>query len=347
MKNMICLFFFLACSGITGAQNHGILFNRMEEPREKALSLLVPKGWILEGGAIRILDDRIAGANNMVDCKFDMAVKRDAAGTVMIRWLPEMLCIDHSMAWGNPEGAVFNNCLVRRKRSPDKFIFEVAIPYAHPQASNVHFESGKYLPALAEKYKQGADPAMAWITNMNYTAYLAEYTYTEGNVRYRERMSCVIEDYGVNGGGMWKNRETMLIRAKDGELATWEPVLNVIQNSGIWNIQWVVGEINGQRQRAGQVLATQQEIQAIDNAISESRRNNYAEINKDMYLTLTSQDEYLNPFTGKKEIDTGNWERRWVDASGNVIYSNDPLWNPNNDPDMNVSGFKLSQGVKK
>jgi len=43
---------------------------------------------------------------------FDMAVKKDAAGSMTIRWLPEMLCSDQSMASGNPEGAVFNNCRV-------------------------------------------------------------------------------------------------------------------------------------------------------------------------------------------------------------------------------------------
>ena len=41
-----------------------------------------------------------------------MAVKKDAAGSMTIRWLPEMLCSDQSMASGNPEGAVFNNCRV-------------------------------------------------------------------------------------------------------------------------------------------------------------------------------------------------------------------------------------------
>jgi hypothetical protein len=80
----------------------------------------------------------------MVDCKFDMAVRNDPAGSVMIQWLPEMLCIDQKMAFGNPEGAVFNNCLVRRKRTPKSFILEVAIPFTsgrsglqHPLAGGV------------------------------------------------------------------------------------------------------------------------------------------------------------------------------------------------------------------
>lgn len=319
-----------------------LYFRRMNEPRESALSLLVPSGWIIDGGAIRLLSDQIAGANNMIDCKFDMAVKSDAVGKVMIRWLPEMLCIDQANAWGNPEGAVFNNTLVRRKRSPQNFIVEVAIPYAHPEATGVSIVSGKPLPVLAAKYQNSIDPSVRAFTNMSYQAYLLEYTYTERGVKYTERMVTVIEDYGYGGGGLWKNRETMLIRAPIGELAKWEPVLSVIQNSGIWSTKWVVDEINNQRRRAGQVLATQQEIQAIDKAIADNRRNTYSEINKDMYLTLTGQNEYRNPFTGNVEMDTDQWKNRWINSNGDIIYSNQQNYDPNHDPNLNVSGFKLS-----
>jgi len=317
-------------------------FKRMNEPRENALSLLVPKGWMIDGGAIRLLSDQVAGANNMVDCKFDMAVRSDVAGKVMIRWLPEMLCIDQANAWGNPEGAVFNNTLVRRKRTPQNFILEVAIPYAHPEATGVSVVSGKPMPALAAKYQMAVDPAVKAVTNMSYQACVLEFSYTERGVKYSERMVAVIEDYGYNGGGLWKNRETFLIRAPYGELAKWEPVLSVIQNSGIWSMAWITAEINNQRKRAGQIVATQQEIQAIDKAIADSRRNTYSEINKDMYLTLTEQNEYKNPFTGNTEVDTDSWKNRWVNSNGDIIYSNQQNYDPNHDPNLNVSGFKLS-----
>jgi hypothetical protein len=141
---------------------------------------------------------------------------------------------------------------------------------------------------------------------------------------------------------MWKNRETMLIRAPEGHLAVWEAILNVIQNSGRWNLKWVADEVNNQRRRAGQIIATQQEIQAVEKVINDNRINTYTEINKDMYLTLTGQDEFTNPFSGQPEIDTNAWDRRWLDETGNVIYTNDANYNPNTDPDLNISGFKLS-----
>jgi len=334
----ICL---VLCTNVFG-QREAVFFTRMNEPAEKAFSLLVPKGWIIDGGAIRILDPNSAGANNMVDCKFDLAVKQDPAGSVMIRWLPEMLCIDQANAWGNPEGAVFNNTLVRKKRDPVAFMIQVAVPYAHPNASNVSIKVTKQLPDLVSLYYSSVDPSMKMITNMEYYAAMIEFSYEEGNKLFTERMVTVIEDYGINGGGLWKNRQTMLIRTPEGEIEKWEPVLQVIQDSGIWSLSWITGEVNGQRQRSGLIAATQKELQEIDNAINESRRRTSSGINKDMYLTITGQNEYTNPYTGKVETDTDNWKHRWVNSSGDIIYSDNQAYDPNNDPSLNVSGFKKS-----
>jgi hypothetical protein len=327
-------------------QNKTTWFTRVNEPREKALSILIPKGWTIDGGAIRILDPNIAGANNMVECKFDMSVKKDPAGSVMIRWMPEMLCIDQKNAWGNREGAVFNNVLVRRKRNPVSFMTEVGIPYAHPHATNISIKSTKQLPGLASLFSSATDPTVKMVTNMSYSAALVEFTYTEEGKSYSEKMVTVIEDYGMNGGGLWKNRQSMLIRAPEGQLTNWEPVLMVVLNSGIWNMSWITGEVNGQRQRSGLIAATQKELQAMDNAINESRRRTSSEINKDMFLTVTGQNEYTNPYTGKIETDTDNWKNRWVNSSGDIIYSDNPSYDPNHDPALNVSGFRKSAARK-
>ncbi|HUX55727.1 MAG TPA: hypothetical protein VMV77_02060 [Bacteroidales bacterium] len=339
MKTLLSSFLLILINLPIFGQKDAILFNRFDEPKKKAFSLLVPRGWILEGGAIRLLDPNIAGVSNMVDCKFDLTVKKDTEGSVMIRWLPEMLCINQSQAWGNPEGAIFNNTLVRRKRDPVSFILQVAIPYAHPNSLNVKVVSSKPVPELAALYAGMIDPSVKKFLNMSYQAVIVEFTYEENGKGYTERMVTVIEDYGMNGGGLWKNRQTMLVRTPVGQMSKWEPVLQVIQNSGIWNINWIAGEVNGQRKRAGQIAATQRELQEMDNAINENRRNTHSEINKDMYLTLTGQNEYTNPFTGKPEIDTDNWKNRWITPEGNILYTNDPEYDPNIDPDMHITGF--------
>jgi hypothetical protein len=346
MKTLSLILLFLISVEAFSQKPSSISYERKQEPNEKALSLLVPRGWKIEGGAIRLLNENIAGALNMVDCKFDMAVKKDAQGSVMIRWMPEMLCINGANAFGNREGAVFNNALVRNKRTPERFITDIGIPYAHPKATNIKIISSKSLPQLAQKYQQAVSYEMKMVTNMNYSAGIVEFTYTENGVQYSERMMTVIEDYGVNGGGLWKNRQSTLVRTPLNQLKSWESVFSKIQNSGIWSTKWVVGEVNAQRKRSGIVTLTNTEIQKLDNEIAESHRKTNSAINHDMYLTVTGNADYVNPYTGKTEQDNADYKYRWIDASGNVIYSDDANFNPNSDPSLNVSGYKKSS-VKK
>jgi len=65
-----------------------------------------------------------------------------------------------------------------------------------------------------------------------------------------------------------------------------------------------------------------------------------------MFLTITGQNEYKNPITGQLEMDTNNWNRRWVNSNGDIIYSNDSNYNPNYDPEIKITGFELSQPRK-
>jgi len=90
------------------------------------------------------------------------------------------------------------------------------------------------------------------------------------------------------------------------------------------------------------MMITQQELQAIDKAINENHSKTNSEINKDMYLNLTGQNEYKNPHTGQIETDTNEWKHRWVNNLGEIIYTNQDSYDPNIDPNLNVSGFKLS-----
>lgn len=88
----------LACGGGTsetlGQQKKAAVFHRMAEPRERAFTVLVPDGWSTEGGIFRVDPLRQGGPAQSVAAKVDFAVKKDAPGTVMIRWLPDMLYFD-------------------------------------------------------------------------------------------------------------------------------------------------------------------------------------------------------------------------------------------------------------
>ena len=61
-----------------------------------------------------------------------------------------------------------------------------------------------------------------------------------------------------------------------------------------------------------------------------------------MFLTLTGQEEYINPLTGRVEIGSNEWPYRWVNPAGEQVYTDDSYYDPNHDPNATRSDFKRS-----
>jgi hypothetical protein len=74
----------------------------------------------------------------------------------------------------------------------------------------------------------------------------------------------------------------------------------------------------------------------------EHRQQSNAEIHNDMYLTLTGQEDYVNPFTHEVERGSNEWKYRWVTPSGEEVYSNADNYDPNFDSNTNRTDFKRS-----
>jgi len=168
-----------------------------------------------------------------------------------------------------------------------------------------------------------------------YDGGIGTFVYTENGRRYEEKQFTVIESMGMMGGGMWSNKDTMLIRAPEGELAQWEPLLHRIRESVVLNPQWVAGEIVSQeflsqsflnaqqaeQARSRRALEIQQHIQQMDRQIAEHRMRTNEEIQDPAYLTMVGQEEYVNPFTDEPETGSNEWEYRWVTDGGEEYYT--------------------------
>lgn len=319
-----------------------VCFQRVAEPRENAFTVLVPMGWQTEGGIVRTDPTAGGGAGNAIAAKLDFAIKRDAAGSVMMRWLPDTLFIDvRGMPAGQmglfPAGSNYNGMTVSPVVDPATFLLRVALPYAHPQARGVQVVDRRSLPSLA---KQHFERTRTFATTFTYDAASLTVEYSEGSSRYREKLLAVIENWGAMGAGMWGNKDTMCIRAPTGELERWDRLFAAIHSSVQINRDWLLGEVRGQMERAGIALRTQAEVQALDRQIIRGHQQTVAEIHNDMFLTLTDQEEYINPHTKEIEIGSNQWKHRWVTPSGIVAYSNDSYYNPNHDPQFNRSDFE-------
>lgn len=324
-----------------------MIFQQVEEPKENAFSLLIPKGWQVEGGIFRMNPMAQGGSAQSIAAKIDFAVKKDHAGTVMTRRLPDMLYFDARYTPAGqmgmfPPGSNYNGMTVYPLMSALGFIRDIAFPYAHPQAGEIQLVDERPMPELARIYQQVAR-AVAPMIDFSYDAAIITVTYREGGVRYKEKMFCVIENWGQAGAGMWGNKDVLLVRAPEDAYEQWEPVFSIMQNSVILNSRWLAGEIRGQIERGEIAARTQAEVQRVERDIASHRQKTNAEINNDMFLTLTEQEEFVNPYTNEVEMGSDQWQHRWINEAGDVIYTNDEEYDPRTDVSLNRTDFKRSK----
>jgi hypothetical protein len=180
------------------------------------------------------------------------------------------------------------------------------------------------------------------VPGFQYDAASVTVTYVENGVRLQEQMFTVIENMGQAGGGLWQNRNTVSARAPVEEFKAWEKVGAIIYYSVKINPQWLAAVIQATNQRNQTALATQKTIQQLDAEIVAHRQKVNAEIRHNGYLSLTGQEDYVNPHTGETEIRPDGWKYHWQNPSGEVIVSNDGNYNPNHDVNLKRSDFKKS-----
>jgi hypothetical protein len=336
----------------------GILFQRREEPNEGAFSLLVPQGWLLEGGIFRAnLMQQVVDAQS-IEAKLDLTVKGDAAGRVMIRWCPEVKYCDMRMSPAGmmgmfPPGSNYQGMLVYPKMTAEEFLIQFIFPRVHPEAEQVQVVDRKSEPLLVERYRSQM-AALGLPAQFSYDGEMVTFTYVEGGVRYRENEQAVIEDMGMMAGGMWSNKDTVIVRAPEEEYGSWEPVLRHIQESVKLNHRWLAQEIVNQEflsqaflnaqqasmARDRRMLEVQHHLQEMDRQIVEHRQRTNAEIHNDAYLTLMSLEEYVNPYTNEPEVGSNQWDYRWVTESGDVYYTDKEEDDPNIPSALNRSDWK-------
>ena len=326
-------------------ENNYMLFKWCHEPNENAFKILVPEGWKSEGGIFRINPTAGGGGANALEAKLDFSVKSDEEGTALMRWFPDMFYFDSRRSPAGqaglfPPGSNYQGMTVFPVMTPEQFIVNIVIPYAHPAASNVLVTSRKNLPELATAVKKEDN----FLVDLGfiYNATLVTITYSEGSRIFEEKLLAVIMDLGNAGAGMWKNRYTFSFRVPKGQLHKYEPFVSAVGNSLTINHQWLAGEIKGQLERTGIYKKTMEEINRIENEITRNRQQNNAIIQNNMYLNLTGQKEYVNPFTNEIEKGTNQWNHRWSGSNDVVIYSDNPNFDPNRVPELNHFEYKRS-----
>lgn len=337
---------------LTDKKGKVVEFQRSSEPNEKAFTFLLPRGWNITGGITRVNPNTSGGAGNAIEAKLYMKFSSPDQ-TAGMGWLPDTRFFDmrrypsqNLAASMFPDGSNYNGMTVMRMITPSDFVQAVAIPFAHPHAQGIQITNIQQLPKLADEYRK-MSALMLGGYQFAYQAAIITLEYTENNILYLEKMVCAIEDWGQLGAGMWCNKETWYVRSEKMSFNEMAPVFATIGQSVKLNSEWLGREIRSQQVNSNIALQTQQEIARIDHEISEHRTHTNSEINNDMYLNLTGQEDYTNPFTGETERGTNEWKYRWENDRGDVIYSNNQDYSPNADVNITAKGYKRSESRKR
>lgn len=343
LKISIILLLFIPSALFSQSANGQLLLEKVTEPNEKAFTILKPAGWIVEGGIVRWDPVTSGGAANAIEAKTDFALKSDHKGSVAIHWLPDIYFADLTgsyVAGMFPEGKNYNGMPVLHKMNAASFLKDYLVPYVHKDITDLKIVLSQDLPEVVKLcYEMDMMKQMASV----YSSALLEYTYTEGGERFKERAFCIVQDMGPYTGGMWKNKSTIIIRTPVNEFDKWEPLFHEIGASVVLSPTWIAGELRGQQQRGNTMIKTMQDIARIGEEIQKGHAETNAYIHHQAYLNLTSQEDYVNPHTQEVERGSNQWDHRWVDDLGNVLYTDDENYNPNHDIELNMDGFKKSK----
>lgn len=334
------------------SENNTVAFQRKIEPNENAFSFLLPVNWNVSGGITRVNPNAAGGAGNAIEAKLYMKLTSPDSKAEM-GWLPDTRFFDMRRYPGQnlaasmfPDGSNYNGMTVMSIPQPVDFIRLVALPFAHPHARDVKVTQVQQLPRLADDFRK-ASALMLQGYMFNYKAAIVTLEYTENNIQYLEKMVCIIEDCGQLGVGLWGNKETWYVRAEKSAFDANVPLFATIGNSVKINPEWLSREIRSQQTNSYIALQTQREINRIENEIAEHRVRTNSEINNDMFLNLTGQEDYINPFTGETERGTNEWSFRWENEMGDAIYSDNQNYSPNEDAGLKVKGYKRSEIRKR
>jgi hypothetical protein len=355
MFNFLFLLVLGGCSRSNSAESQGrdaqsqiVVFHRQREPNENAFSFLLPQNWTVSGGITRVDPNAAGGAGNAIEAKLYLKLS-SPDNNASIAWLPDTRFFDMRRYPGAnqaapmfPDGSTYNGMAVLQMLDPGDFAKRVAVPFAHPHAQSLQITGIRQLPELAEEYRRMSALLVPGY-QFNYQAAIVTLEYAESNIQYLEKMVCVIEDYGRLGAGLWGNKETWYVRAEKDKFNSVAPLFATIGHSVKLNPEWIAREIRSQQTNSQFALETQRYVANIDKEITEHRARTNSEINNDMYLNLTGQEDYTNPFTGETERGTNEWNYRWQNEQGDVVYSDNQAYSPNADVDIRVKGYKRSE----
>jgi len=225
-------------------------FKTVEDRGEGAIRVSVPKSWHARVVLHRVRPTEKSGpaAEEQLLLGIDVA---SPDRKVKLQLLPELFFFDpeRAPAQSRPSGGSRHlGMMIQPLPAASDFLLERAFPYAQPQARSPQVQDTRSAPDLARQFAQsdgrrGPRPVSA------FDASVVRLRYEERGIQYEARLVGVLEELGGADAGVWRNRDTVFVRAPSDEFERYAPTLRRILASISLDPQWLEREAKREIER--------------------------------------------------------------------------------------------------
>lgn len=294
---------------------------------EKAFTMLIPRGWIAEGGVLRPTGADAAGPRYRARLGF--AFTRPD-GRACLAHTPEQLFFSPGRKSSVPlsEGKLYRGMTVHRRLGPEAFIRKILIRGQRRKARDVEVLERTDMPGLVEIYRQDA----AATADITFKGLALTVRYEEGGREFRERFCVVLRYVRVphSGDTAWSNVLSLSTRAPEAGFERLEPLFATCFHSFRLNPDWVLREMR-QRTRSEEDQPAAGDWSRLCKKFVERQRRVAARAAQAWLASGESLVDYADPRVGEPVRLPGGYAGVWSDGKGNYILTDDPLYNPQED----------------
>ena len=314
-----------------------------QDTTENAFTVMVPEGWQVRGGIMRIAPNQIRTVVDGCGKKLHFSIY-DPVTQASITYFPtEMYATTApgTSVINIPAGQVLNGMVqMPQLLSPSQYVRQVVFPAERADARNVQWGQVKSLSELAAVWNKAfhdEDPVPPQII-----AESIEVAYDHGSTRFGELWTSLITSVTVHPSTIWMPDFTVAARVPIDKKDQLAPVLKAVITSFRMNSTWMANasaafdqctkgvaiaheKIRARDRKIAQKLRqVQQEINRIDNEIVANRNKTRSVIQEHEHNTLMGEDKYEDTETGARYLIDMGYERNFTDGE-NIIQTND--WN--------------------
>lgn len=317
-----------------------------QDTTEKAFTVLVPKGWQVYGGIMRIPADQIRTVVDGCGKKLFFSIYDPVSYACITYYPTEMYGTQApgTAVFQVPAGQVLNGMVqMPQVLSPSNYVKYVVFPYQRRDVSNVQWGEVKSLTSLASAWNKAfhaQDPVQPRIV-----AESVEVAYSRNGKRFGELWTTLITSVTVGSSTIWMPDFTVAAGLPLDQTEQLSPVLKAVIISFRMDPSWLahasasfdqctrgvaatqahIREMD--RQISQKLRQVQQEISRIDNEIVANRDHTRSVIQEHEYNTLMGNDKYEDTQTGARYLIDMGYERNFTNGS-EIIQTNDRGYEP-------------------